>query len=324
MPTPSRETVAGRVYNDLRNLARRAGRGTDELLVGYALERFLYRLSLERSPRFVLEGGLLLATFGARRPTRDIDLLATDLPNDQESVRDQVVAVARVEADDGVVFDIEAVRVTKIREDADYFGVRAILPASIARARLRVGIDINFGDPVTPAAKLIDFPQLLTGEPFGLLGYPIETVVAEKLCTAIVLADLNTRERDYADLYRLLGTHDITGAQARDALLNTAAFRGARLALLSDVLGNLAQRRQAAYMAWRRKQGPDAGAYPLLFADVVAAVVAFADPLISGEAQSMRWSGGECRWIRLSDEPSPAAGAARVQTVAERAGGDAA
>ncbi|WP_329427163.1 nucleotidyl transferase AbiEii/AbiGii toxin family protein [Streptosporangium sp. NBC_01495] len=77
MPNPTRDTTAGRVYNDLRNLARRTGRSTDEIMVEYVLERFLYRMGL--SPvggrHFILKGGLLLAQFGARRMTRDIDIL---------------------------------------------------------------------------------------------------------------------------------------------------------------------------------------------------------------------------------------------------------
>lgn len=77
MANQARDTTAGRVYNDLRNLARRSGRSTDELMVEYVLERFLYRLAV--SPLggrfFVLKGGLLLAQFGARRMTRDIDIL---------------------------------------------------------------------------------------------------------------------------------------------------------------------------------------------------------------------------------------------------------
>lgn len=297
MPNPSRDTTAGRAYNDLRNLARRTGRGTDELLVSYALERFLFRLSQDAPQRFVLKGGLLLACFGARRATKDIDLLAEDLSNDQEAVKSEVVAVAGIAVDDGVSFEVDAIRTSAIREDADYTGVRVIVPAAVAKARLRLGIDVNFGDPVTPGAQVLDYPQLLSEKSFGLLGYPIETVIAEKLCTAIVLADLNTRERDYADLYRLIGTHDLDGDLVGAALSRTARFRRAELMPLSSVLTSLAERRQLAYTAWRAKQGPDVGVYPARFADVVAVVTAFGDALVTGEAAAKRWVSARQAWV---------------------------
>ncbi|MGW6498472.1 nucleotidyl transferase AbiEii/AbiGii toxin family protein [Nonomuraea angiospora] len=88
MPNPTRATTAGRIYNDLRNLAQRSRRSTDELMVEYVLERFLYRLAV--SPlggrHFILKGGLLLAQLGARRMTRDIDILGRAFPCDEEEI----------------------------------------------------------------------------------------------------------------------------------------------------------------------------------------------------------------------------------------------
>lgn len=72
---PTRATVAGRAYLDLQNLARRSGRPTDELHQIYALEGFLARLAISPyADKLVLKGGVLLAAYAARRPTRDVDL----------------------------------------------------------------------------------------------------------------------------------------------------------------------------------------------------------------------------------------------------------
>jgi Nucleotidyl transferase AbiEii toxin, Type IV TA system len=79
-PDPSRTATAGRVFNDLRGRARRDGRSTDELLVFYVLERFLYRVTQSNyADSLVLKGGLLLAALDARRATRDADLLGLGL-----------------------------------------------------------------------------------------------------------------------------------------------------------------------------------------------------------------------------------------------------
>ncbi len=85
------------------------------------------------------------------------------------------------------------------------------MTATIARARLKLQLDVSFGDPVTPEPQIIDYPQQLSTERFQIFGYPLATAIAEKLSTAISLGDLNTRERDYADLYRLATLHALDG-----------------------------------------------------------------------------------------------------------------
>jgi len=185
MTRPSRDTTAGRVYLDLRARARRDGRGTDELLALYVLERFLYRLSISaHRDRLVLKGGMLLAAFDQRRPTRDVDLLATATPNDVDTVAALVREVVTVDVDDGVVYEPERLTARTIREQDQYAAVRVVVPSRVGRAQQPLRVDVNVGDPVTPAPVEISYPALL-GEPFRLVGYPIETVLAEKLVTMV-------------------------------------------------------------------------------------------------------------------------------------------
>jgi hypothetical protein len=196
---PTRQTTTGRVYLDLRARARREGRPTDELLVLYVLERFLYRLSLSsHRSRFVLKGGMLLAAFDERRPTGDVDLLAANISNDAETISRLIREILAIGVDDGVAFEPDGLRAAVIREADPYTGVRITVPASIARARHPLRIDVNVGDPVTPAPVEIAYPTLL-GEPFEILGYPIERVLAEKIVTMVDRGDATTRERDFAD-----------------------------------------------------------------------------------------------------------------------------
>ncbi len=80
------------------------------------------------------------------------------------------------------------------------------MDAWIATARVKFRLDVNFGDPVTPAPQQIALPALRPGtSPVRVLGYPIETVLAEKIATAINLGRANTRVRDYADIYTVTG-----------------------------------------------------------------------------------------------------------------------
>ncbi|MDQ2789255.1 MAG: nucleotidyl transferase AbiEii/AbiGii toxin family protein [Pseudonocardiales bacterium] len=296
-PNPSRATTAGRVFNDLRSMARREGRSTDELLVFYVLERFLHRVS--RSPfadQLVLKGGMLLAVLDARRSTRDADLLALELDRDEQRVAAWVREIASADIDDGVVFAVDRLRSQQIREGDLYPGVRITVPAAIGKARLNLVLDVNFGDPVTPCAIRADFPQLLDESTFPMWTYPVETVVAEKVSTMIALGDLNTRDRDWADLWRLTCTHNMSGRVLRSALERTSTYRGIALRPLSRIVVRLPQLRQSSYTAWRRRQMAEALAYPGDFAEVVRHVIGFADPLISDQVGDQHWRAVDRVW----------------------------
>ncbi len=279
MSGPTRATAAGRAYLDLQNTARRERRGTQELLTMYVVERWWERLS--RSPHagdFVLKGGMLLAAFGHRRPTSDADALAQNLASDAESVMARVVEVAAIPGDDGVEFLTDTVRASVIRDEALYAGVRVLMDAQLATARVKLQLDVNFGDPVTPAPQLIELPALRPGfPPVRILGYPLATVLAEKMVTAIDLGPANTRVRDFVDIFTLTQDEHIDREELRAAVIATAAFRGVQLMPLSDAIGDLATARAGTYASYRANLGPDGAHLPLAFADVVRAVVEFAD-----------------------------------------------
>jgi hypothetical protein len=157
---PSEDSAGGRAYLTLQARARREGRPTDELLVLYVLERFLYRLSVsDHRSRLVLKGGMLLAAFDKRRPTADVDLLATAVANDVETISAVVRDVLAIEVDDGVVFEPGGLRAQVIRDADPYTGVRITVPARIDRARHPLRIDVNVGDPVTPEPVEVSYPR---------------------------------------------------------------------------------------------------------------------------------------------------------------------
>jgi hypothetical protein len=126
---PTRATPAGRAYLDLRKKARQDRRLVDELMQLYVLESFLARLAATRfADRFGLKDGVLLAAFGQRRPTRDIDLQAQDLDNDPGAIRAAIVEIATVGLDDGVIFEVETATAEVIRGEDRYQGVRVSMP----------------------------------------------------------------------------------------------------------------------------------------------------------------------------------------------------
>lgn len=140
MSRPTRETAAGRAYLDLQNRARRERRRTQDLLTMYVVERWLARMSTSPyAGDFVLKGGMLLASFGSRRPTTDADALARNTPAEQSAVAARVVEIARLsDLDDGIIYLPETVKAAMIRDDALYSGVRVTMDATLGTARLKL------------------------------------------------------------------------------------------------------------------------------------------------------------------------------------------
>lgn len=202
--------MAHSVHDRLMALAKERNRPFNELLQYFAMERFLYRLSKSSAGRhFVLKGALLLAARADLpfRPTRDIDLMGkTD--NSEDNVRNLLQsACLQPVPDDGISFDADSMEVERIKQAADYPGVRARFKGFLGRARIAMQVDVGFGDVVVPAPEAIDYPVLLGMASPRLRAYPLETAIAEKLHAMIHLGELNSRMKDFLDVW-ILCRHD--------------------------------------------------------------------------------------------------------------------
>jgi hypothetical protein len=192
------------------------------------MERFLYRLSTTpHRARFVLKGALMLHVWEAplARATNDLDFLGrldNSLENLDRVVRE--VCTADVEPD-GMVFDPATVKTERIKEDADYEGVRVRFVGLLGKARVTMQIDVGFGDVVTPGAVDITYPALLDFPAPALLGYPRETVIAEKFQAMVYLRSLNSRMKDFYDVWLLAGQFAFDGALLAKAIAATFANR---------------------------------------------------------------------------------------------------
>ena len=254
--------LAASVRARLLNIAKTEGSDFNQVLVRFALERILYRLT--RSPhadRFVLKGALLFTLWYdmPHRATRDVDLLgfgASDLASITQVFRD----IAAITADDGIVFDPNSVIVQEIRKEAGYGGVRVIVAGELANARCRTQIDIGFGDAVTPGPVDSVYPVLLDDLPAPRLqAYPIYTVVAEKLHAIALLGMTNSRVKDYFDLSVMLERETLDDGLLAQAITATFERRGiavpAELPVgLTDEFANDASR-QALWNAFAKKNG---------------------------------------------------------------------
>lgn len=292
-----RGTPSGDAYLDLQNAARRARRPTQELLQLYVLEGFLARLAASGvRDRVVLKGGVLLAAFDSRRPTRDVDLAGLDVAIDTDTVLDLVRGVLAVTSpiDDGFEFVPQAATAEVIREEDDYSGVRVHVEASLASAKLPFHVDVNVGDPIWPSPTTVAVPRLRGGDPIELPGYPIHMVHAEKIVTAIQRGTANTRWRDFGDIWQLSRHHPVAADDLARAIDEVASHRRATLLPLAEVLDGYAELGQDRWVRWRRRSSSTH--LPEQFGPVLDAVIAFADPVLTGTAAGKGWSHATESW----------------------------
>jgi hypothetical protein len=193
---------AASVRARLLNVAKATGTDFNLVLVRFALERLLFRLSTSaHADRFVLKGALLFTLWYGlpHRATRDADLLGSG-PSDTASMAAVFKDIASIMGDDGIVFDPASVRVEAIRKDAGYGGVRVTLNGRLANARCVTQVDVGFGDAVTPGPIDAVYPVLLDDLPVPhLRTYPVYTVIAEKLHAVVVLGMVVMVERQGLD-----------------------------------------------------------------------------------------------------------------------------
>jgi len=285
------KNVAGSVHQRLLNKARETGRPFNELLQYYAMERFLYRLSESRQAEdFVLKGALMFRVWqvSVSRPTMDIDLLGR-LKNDIEGICAVVRKACGQDVEsDGMTFGAASVKGVRIAEDAEYEGVRVSFRGNLGNARVFLQVDVGFGDIVTPAAKTVEYPAILDFPPPRLRGYSRESTIAEKFHTMVKHNLLNSRMKDFYDVWLLSRQFDFDGRTLSAAVKNTFTNRQTDIPAHPVAFGETFSKDPARVVLWKtfiRKSGLDTAPQP--FDEVIALVVQFLGPMAEALAQGM-------------------------------------
>jgi len=208
----------------LMNIARAEEIDFDFLLLRYFQERFLYRLAIsEFSDRFILKGGLLLICLKMpmSRPTKDIDFLAEEIKNDPVELEHIFRSITAISCNDGVKFISSSLISEKIKENADYEGIRIKIDATLGQARKKLQMDIGFGDVIIPRAIQMEFPTLLEEKPPRIKVYSIESIISEKFEAMVKLAMINSRIKDFYDIYNLSVNYNFQSDRLKKAIEST-------------------------------------------------------------------------------------------------------
>lgn len=249
------------------------------------MERFLYRLASSRhADRFVLKGALLLRVWDSPqiRPTMDIDMLGKT-SNKQDEVIAQIREIigAKVEPD-GLEFDPYTVEAETITDDAEYDGLRILFKGHLDSAIVSMQIDIGFGDVVHPAPKQANIPTLLDFPAPRLLCYSRESAIAEKFHAMIKLGELNSRMKDFYDIWLLSRQFDFSETVLIHALLQTFQQRFTELPKeIGLFTPEFIDAKQTLWSAFRKRLQQDS--VPAQFSDIVEAIDTYLGPIVAAQ-----------------------------------------
>ena len=216
------------IRKSLSQMARKTGENLTFVLERFAAQQLLYRLSISPYKNsFVLKGAMLFAIWSPEpyRATRDIDLLGWG-ENSIARLRSIFYEVCTLEViSDGLAFDPNSIVIEEIRENQEYGGFRVKLRAYLEQAWAVIQIDVGFGDAITPEAVKVECPTMLDLPPAVLQAYPRETVVAEKVEAMVRLGQINSRMKDFSDLFYLASQFEFDGLLLCKAIIATFSRR---------------------------------------------------------------------------------------------------
>lgn len=213
------------------NISKQTGLTFNSVMTYYFLEVILKKLSRSSyADHYIFKGGFLLSNIiGVEsRSTVDIDFLFHKQTLSEENVQQQLEEILS-EVKNDIQFSIQSI--TTIKESDDYGGYRATILCQLENIKQIIHLDIATGDVVTPQPITYDYKAIFNDENFPIIAYTIETVLAEKLQTIYSRSFLNSRSKDFYDIYILskLKKDDIDLAQLKMACERTFSYRETEL-----------------------------------------------------------------------------------------------
>lgn len=291
--------TAASVKAKLLNVANVSKRAFDVVLLQYFQERFLYRLAQsEYRDRLILKGALMFRAYGIAitRPTKDIDLLGRSIGPEADLFVTIIQEIIEIQCDDGVVFDPSSITISRIKEDADYEGLRVFIEGALDSVLKKLQIDIGFGDLITEGPRGMDYPVILDHPVPQLLVYSKETAIAEKFEAIVRLGTANSRMKDFYDIQYLAEHEEFEAQILSTAITTTFAHRGtdlkqAELIFAEEFIANRTLREM--WVAFLKRSALDP---TIPFSDTMDLLREFLSHASRHPAENAKWLPNEKRW----------------------------
>ena len=205
-------------------------------------ERILERLSVSKyKNNFILKGGLLLSSIMGidNRTTMDMDTCIKGINLTDEQLYEVLNEILNIDVNDGVKFEIKNSK--PIKEDDDYGGLKYKLLAKFDNLRVNLSIDIATGDLITPREIEHDYKMMFEDRSLKIMTYNIESIIAEKFQTVVSRGILNSRMKDYYDLYYLITYEKYSKDNLKEAIIKTFQKRNTDTNLIDKIIEEIKQ-----------------------------------------------------------------------------------
>ena len=294
---------AASVKNRLENYGKARGKNMGEVYLAYGFERTLYGISLSKyKERFILIGGMFLyALFDGTyaRITRDIDLLAKNIPNNADDMTEIFKEIFAMDGHDALKFDIGTLKVKNITEFKKYHGVNVKITGFLDKTRIPVSIDIGFDDVVYPQKMKMGFPVILDMDVPEIYAYSLYSVIAEKFEAIVSLGDANSRYKDFYDIYILADRYRLDGEELKEAVKETFEHREtgfADIAAFGEDFGNSVQHKNR----WKAFTKQKRTIADIEFSDMLVRLKTLLEPVVDSISNERgfhsTWNNKEHRW----------------------------
>lgn len=267
----------------INNYAKSNNIAAQVVLQNYMFERFLERLSVsEYKDKFVIKGGMLIAAIVGldTRSTMDLDTTLRNLPLTEKQIEETIKSICNIQLDDDVKF--EYISIAPIRKDDRYGGYSVRIDAIYDTITTPLSIDVSTGDVITPNPIQYEFSGVFEEDlKIKLWGYNIETVIAEKLETILARGVLNTRPRDFYDIYILTNTQTYDVDVLKSAFVATAEHRNTleKISNPKEIIEQLSNSNDIKNM-WSKYQSKFSYAKKISFDQIINSVSKITDKII--------------------------------------------
>lgn len=233
----------GKLNAMIQKVSQNTGIAYNSVLAYYFMEDVLLRISKsEYRDNFIFKGGFLLSNIVgiSSRATVDMDFLLKNEKLSEETIEHIINDILK-KPRSPITYEIDSIK--PIREQDFYGGFRVMLLARFENLRQYIPLDIATGDIVTPYPVDYDYKSIFDQERISVKAYPIETMVAEKMETIYSRGFLNSRSKDYFDLYLIckFQKEKIDSTLLKNAINNTFSYRGTKYDLVKfkDLINQL-------------------------------------------------------------------------------------
>lgn len=299
MPKKEIKNIAVSVKERLLDYSRNNSLDFNSVLLQYIQERFLFRISKSvYSNNFVLKGALLFLAhdISRLRPTKDIDLLGSSLPNKTESLKDIFSEIAAINFEDGLSFLSDSVSAEEIVEQDEYHGIRIKLTAKLGSVKQQIQIDIGFGDVVYPDTLMMDYPTLLDFEAPHLKVYSLESAIAEKFEAIVSLGIATSRMKDFYDIHFFASGKEFDLLTLHTALIETFNNRNTSIEKRYSVFNDKFKNDENLKTLWNAFINKRMLKINLNFTEVVSDIEKFIEPACTKSNMKKTWNSKTWEW----------------------------